>query len=257
MQPYEYVERGHGEPIVFLHGLFGNTEEWMEVGRHLDDDARTIAPHLPFNGRHPGLDSIEGLVEYLRGFLDAISLERAVIGGNSLGGQVGLALALAHPDRVAGLVLAASAGLTEQSIAGGAHPRTTPEFIREKARDVFYDPRHITDDLVARVRAMLLDRPTALFLVRVAKSSRDTALWDLLPTLRAPTLLVWGADDRITPPSVAEDFHSRIPGSRLTFIGRCGHAPQREHPAQFASAVRAFLRPSSRAGDVTAALAPD
>jgi len=242
MEVFEYVEQGRGEPIVFLHGLFGGPENWAESIKHLNGEFRVLAPKFPLDGKRPGFDSIEKLTEYVKSFLDHKNLDRVSLCGNSLGGQVAIDFCLKYPQRAHKLVLTGSAGLFEQSLTGGELPKNTKEFIREKALEIFYDGRHVTDELVDRVHTMLLDRPTVRFLLKIAKSTRDYNVRNELMRIKVPTLIVWGADDKITPPSVAIEFQSLITDSKLIFIEQCGHSPPIERPQQFAELLRNFLK---------------
>ncbi len=261
-EAFRYLERGDGpRTVVFLHGLFGRPENWAAVmdalfdsdasgGRH-SDRWRCLAPQLPIDHRASvssrPFRSIHQLTEFVRAFLDAVGVERAVLCGNSLGGQVAIDFTLQHSERVEKLVLTGSAGLLERSLSGGERPKATRAFIREKAREVFYDPDPIvTDELVEELHRMLSDRAYARFLLRVAKASRDYNVKAHLPKLSVPVLLVWGRDDRITPPDVAHEFYERLRDAQLVFLERCGHAPPLERPRAFAEALRAFLSSGGR-----------
>jgi len=121
-------------------------------------------------------------------------------------------------------------------------PRGCRRFIREQARGIFHDPVHVSDELVDDVYQMLSDRHFRRFLLRVAMATRDQNMLVDLSQVQVPTLIIWGRDDSITPPSVAEQFRSNIKGAELVFIDACGHAPQIEQPKQFAQILHAFLR---------------
>jgi len=200
-EAFRYIERGDGpRTVVFLHGLFGRPENWVDVMDVLCRDAsfrerwRCLAPQLPLD-RCPDVSpqqfrSIHRLTEFVRAFLDAVGVERAVLCGNSLGGQVAIDFTLQHAERVEKLVLTGSAGLLERSLSGGERPKPTRAFIREKAREVFYDPDPIvTDELVEELHQLLSDRAYARFLLKVAKASRDYNVQAHLPKLSVPVLL--------------------------------------------------------------------
>jgi len=246
LQGFDFVEypgpRADGIPVVALHGLFGDPENWTPVARSLCRTTRVLALRFPLDGSDRSLDSIQRLSAYVRRFLDVAGLRQVVLCGNSLGGHVAIDCSITLQHRVARLVLTGSAGLLEHSLAGGSFPKNTREFIRAQATQIFFDARHVTDEIVERAHAMLSSRPTVRYLIRVAKATRDDNVRARLSRLTTPTLIVWGADDRITPPHVAEEFHRLIPGSRLTIIPQCGHAPPIERPQQFAAAVDTFLR---------------
>ncbi|MCH5372387.1 MAG: alpha/beta hydrolase, partial [Planctomycetes bacterium] len=149
------------------------------------------------------------------------------------------------PERVVKLVLTGSAGLFERSLAGGKSPRVCRQFIREQASQIFFDPVHVTDELVEDIHEMLDDRGYRRFILKVAKASRDRSVSEELPNVRVPTLLIWGRNDSITPPSVAEEFSENIPQAELAFIDQCGHSPPIEQPGEFARLLHSFLSDTS------------
>lgn len=240
------LEKGRGEPVVLLHGLFGDPGNWAPVIEALVDGFRLYAPQLPIDYRpgHPPrrFTSIHQLTDYVSAFFDHFGIERAAIGGNSLGGQVAIDFCLRYPDRADRLIITGSAGLFERSLSGGRVPRVTREFVYEKACEIFYDPRHVTVELVDQVQEMLSDRDYLRFLIRVAKATRDYNVKDELAKLKLPTLIVWGRNDRITPPAVAHEFAEHLENARLVFLERCGHSPPIERPEAFSRILRAFLR---------------
>ncbi len=244
---------GMGPPIVLLHGLFGSPSNWQPIMSSLADRYRFLALQLPIepgpDRRHETFESLSQLTDHVVAFFDELGLDRAVLCGNSLGGQVSLDFCLRHRERVERLVLSGSAGLFERNLSGRI-PRVRRDFVREQACKIFYDSVHVSDDLVEDVYTMLSDRDYRRFLLRVAKATRDRYMLEELPQIQVPTLIVWGSDDSITPPFVAEQFRSHIRNAELTFIDRCGHAPPIEQPELFARRLDAFLEDmtSDRAG---------
>ena len=238
---FRWFERGDGEAVVLLHGLMGHMDHWDAALDALAPWARLLAPALPLFD--PALEepSLAALAEHVRALMDALEIGRAVVGGNSLGGHVALELALAHPERVSGLVLTGSSGLFERGFTRGVPHRPTAAYIREKMEEIFYDPALVTDAWVESVRRTVTTRFSALRVLKVARAARARNIEALLPTLQAPTLLVWGRDDRITPAAVAERFHALIPRSQLVYLPRCGHAPMLEQPDAFNRALRQWL----------------
>lgn len=235
---------GMGPPIVLLHGLFGSPANWQPIMCSLADRYRFLALQLPIepgpDRRHETFESLSQLTDHVVDFFDELGLERAVLCGNSLGGQVSLDFCLRHRERVERLVLCGSAGLFEHNLSGRI-PRVCRDFIREQACKIFYDPVHVSDDLVEDVYTMLSERDYRRFLLRVAKATRDRYMLDELPQVQVPTLIVWGSEDSITPPFVAEQFRSHIQNAELTYIDRCGHAPPIEQPEMFSRLLHAFL----------------
>ena len=238
---FRWLERGDGEPVLLLHGLMGHMDHWDATADALAPYARLIAPELPlFDPAFEDL-SLPGLVAYVRDFLDALGIGRVVIGGNSLGGHVALEFALAQRERVSGLVLTGSSGLFERTFTRGVPHRPTTGYVREKMEEVFFDPALVTDGWVDAVQRTVTTRFSALRVLKLARAARTPSIEPWLATIQAPTLLVWGNGDRITPPTVAERFHELIPRSELVYLPRCGHAVMLEQPDAFNSVLRHWL----------------
>ncbi len=240
---FRWLERGEGEPVLFLHGLMGRMDHWDVTLERLGGNAcRPMALSLPIFEPWLPEASIEALAAHVLGFLDALELPRVVLGGNSLGGHVALRVALAAPARVSGLVHTGSSGLFERGFSRGVTHR--PTFVREKMEEVFNDPGLVTPEWVESVRRMVSTPASARRVLRFARAARRDNVEEQLGDVRTPTLLVWGREDRITPPEVAERFRRLIPEAELLYISACGHAPMLEWPDRFAAAVAWWLRAS-------------
>ena len=239
-----------GPPVVLLHGLFGSPSNWLSLMHDLAGERRFLALQLPIDHdktrRHTAFRSLDQLTNYLIQFTNAMQLDQVALCGNSLGGQVALHYYLLHPERVERLILSGSAGLFERSLSGGRPPRVCREFIREQACEIFHDPVHVTPELVDDIYEMLSDRHYRRFLLRVAKATRDHYMLEDLAKVHVPTLIVWGRDDSITPPFVAEQFSENIQTSELVFLDDCGHAPPIEQPEQFSRLLHRFLTDGTR-----------
>ena len=120
--------------------------------------------------------------------------------------------------------------------------RSARAALGEKMREVFYDGKFITDDLLDEVGETIHDRRRVLRLLQVAKSAKRDNLRGILPRITCPVLLAWGEADQITPPAVAEEFHRHLPDAELCFIPRCGHAAMMERPDEFCRITGDFLR---------------
>lgn len=238
---FRWLEQGAGEPVVLLHGLMGQMHHWEPVLEGVEDGYRPIALTLPIF--HPDLPeaSLDALARYVLRFLDALDIPRAVIGGNSLGGHVALRLALDHGERVSGLVLTGSSGLFERGFTNGVPHRPDRRWVQRKMEEVFFDPALVTDGWVEDVHRLVTTPASALRVLRFARSARRDNLEDRLGEIRVPTLLVWGLEDRITPPEVGERFRALIPDAQLWHLSRCGHAPMLERPSLFAEVVDDWL----------------
>jgi 2-hydroxy-6-oxonona-2,4-dienedioate hydrolase len=238
---YRWLERGEGEAVVLLHGLMGQMHHWDDVLDDLGGVCRAIAPTLPIFDADVAAPSIDALARWVVDFLDAVEAPRAVIGGNSLGGHVALAAALAFPERIRGVILTGSSGLFERSFTRGVPHRPTADYVREKMEEVFFDRTFVTPEWVESVRRTVTERASVLRVLGFARAAKRDNLEARLGDVAAPTLIVWGAEDRITPLDVGRRFHALVPHSRLVILPGCGHAPMLEHPHAFAGIVRRWL----------------
>lgn len=242
---YRYVEQGPATgrpPVVLLHGMLGDLSNWTQTARALGGQGyRVLVPLLPVYDLPMKETSVPGLVAYLRGFVETMGLERIVLAGNSLGGQVAILYTLTYPDGVSALVLSGSSGIYEVEMGTSTPRRQDRNYIRERAALTFYDPAHATEALVEEMHELVNDRARVTRLIKMARSTKAESVADRLPDIRVPTLLIWGRNDLITPPDVAEAFQRSIPQAALHFIDRCGHAPMIEHPEVFNRLLLDFL----------------
>jgi pimeloyl-ACP methyl ester carboxylesterase len=238
--PLRVATHGGGAPVVFLHGLFGLNEHWLGTLSHFDHQVRCELVEIPLLDLPGDACSICGATALIIRFLDGMIGMPSLIVGNSFGGHVALRVALERPDLVSGLVLAGASGISENN---GIHDFTTHPtraWIRARVAELFHDPGLVRDDEVERVHEAVNQRPYARALLRLSRSVRQDHLGTRLGGIRAPSLLVWGRQDRITPPEVARQFAAGLPGSRIAWIDECGHAPMMEQPHRFAQEVLAF-----------------
>lgn len=243
---YRYLDAGPATdlpPVVLLHGLLGGVSNWMPtVDMLAAHHYRVLAPVIPVDSLPLSQTNMQGVVEYTRGFTERMGLNTMVLAGNSMGGQVALLYALNYPEAVEALILSGSSGIYEIVTGTTTFRRQDPDFIRERAALTFYDPVHVTDELVEKSLELANDRNRALRIIKLARSSQRESLNDRLGQIEVPTQLIWGRDDRITPPDVAVAFQRYLPNANLHFIDRCGHAPMMERPTAFNQLMLAFLR---------------
>jgi pimeloyl-ACP methyl ester carboxylesterase len=238
---FRWIESGDGEPVLLLHGLLGDLYHWEASVEALSRDCRPMALALPIFDPRLAAPTIDELGGHVIRFLDALDIGRAVIGGNSLGGHVAVHIALTYPERVAGLILTGSSGLFERGISGRAPHHPSPEYVRAKMEEVFCDRSLVTAAWVEAVCGLVTQRFTARRVLRFAQAAKRHNIERRLGEIRAPALIVWGKDDRITPLAVGERFHALIPGSQLWTLTSCGHAPMLEQPHAFNAIVREWL----------------
>jgi 2-hydroxy-6-oxonona-2,4-dienedioate hydrolase len=231
---YRYVQSAEeGTPMVLLHGLFGALSNFDDVFSHFSGKMRVIIPMLPLFDMPLAKTGAKSLAKFVAAFLDHMGLDKVHLVGNSLGGHVGLIYARKHPERVASLTLIASSGLYENAFGNSFPRREDKEFIRKKVGETFFDPDTATDELVDECFAIVNDRARLLRILAIAKSAIRHNMAEDLAEMKQPTCLIWGRNDTITPPEVAEEFERLLPDADLFWIDECGHAPMMERPEQF------------------------
>ncbi len=231
--------------VVLLHGLFGRPSDFDGTVHRLPTRFPARVPRLPLGT--PGAETVGDLVDRLEEELSGEERDLVLV-GNSLGGHLAISYAMRHPERVRGLALSGSSGLFERGFETGVPHRPTREWIRGRVLEVFHSPAFASEGLVDDVMEAISSRRRALSLVRLAKDTKQDHLASSLPSIAAPTLLLWGTEDRITPPDVACRFRDLIPRSSLFFIPEAGHAPMIERPSAFAFHLSSFLNDLSPAG---------
>ena len=126
-------------------------------------------------------------------------------------------------------------------IGDGYPKRGNYEYIKAKTEEVFYDPEIATKEIVDEVFASVNNREKLIRTLSLAKSAIRHNMADDLPNMKTKTLIIWGKQDNVTPPNVAEDFNSLLPNSDLLWIDKCGHAPMMEHPNNFNKLMEKWL----------------
>ncbi|HYK77355.1 MAG TPA: alpha/beta hydrolase [Daejeonella sp.] len=238
---FKYVEEGEGEVLLLLHGLMGALSNWEDVVNAFKGKYRVIIPMLPLYDLPILTTGVKSLAKFVHKFVKHKKLQNIIVLGNSLGGHVGLIYTLAHPEEVKALVLTGSSGLYENAFGGSFPRRESYDFIKEKVEYTFYDPAIATKELVDEVFETVNDRVRVIRILAMAKSAIRHNMSKDLHKITIPVCLIWGKDDKITPPEVALEFNKELANSELNWIDKCGHAPMMERPAEFNECLRKFL----------------
>lgn len=263
-RPVNVVELGEGPAVLFVHGLSGSWQNWLENLPDLARDHRVIALDLPGFGasampREP--ISMAGYARLLVELLDALGVERVAVVGNSMGGLVSLELALLAPGRVERLVLVSPAGISAEGRIGDrllAAMRRAERLIT--GYNVFWAERADRVSRRAGMRRQLLRAsathadllPPALASEQLKVSGAPgfldavaaivaTSIRDRLAQVSCPTLLVWGTRDQLVPVRDAASFEKRLPEARVILYDDTGHVAMLERPERFNADLRAFL----------------
>jgi len=239
---YEYVEEGNGEVLMLLHGLFGALSNFSDLIEKFKQTHKVVVPLLPLFDLDILHTSVTGLSKHVQGFIEEMGYDHIHMLGNSLGGHVSLVYVLKHPEKVKSLILTGSSGLFENAMGDSYPKRGDYEYIKNKTALTFYDPAMATKELVDEVFEITKSRLKVIKIIALAKSAIRNNLGDELNQIKQPTLLIWGKNDTVTPPFVAEEFKKLIPNSELHFIDKCGHAPMMEVPHEFNTILENFLK---------------
>ncbi|ANI90356.1 alpha/beta hydrolase [Arachidicoccus ginsenosidimutans] len=241
LDKFHYIDEGEGETLVLFHGLFGALSNFADLIEYFRKTHRVVVPILPLLDLDLLNTTVGGLQKYVNKFFEKLDLKNIHLLGNSLGGHVALVQILKHPERIKTLILTGSSGLFESAMGDTYPKRGDRAYIRKKTEDTFYDPRIATEELVDEVFEITNNRLKVIKIIALAKSAIRHNLGEELKEIKQPTLLIWGKNDIVTPPFVAEEFHKLIPNSELYFIDKCGHAPMMEVPGEFNVILGEFL----------------
>jgi pimeloyl-ACP methyl ester carboxylesterase len=263
--PMNYVDVGPGdaEPVVLVHGLGGQWQNWLENIPRLALDRRVVAMDLPGHGVTPKPDDEDGIsipryARCVNALCDALGLGRVHLVGNSMGGYIAAEVTIQFPERVARLVLVSAAGissaetlqapiLTFGRVATAIATNSAARHRRLASRPI---TRHISLALVARhPRLLKADLAYEGFFKGAGKggfsdalrASLDYDFRERLPEVKAPTLIVWGEKDSIIPVRDADEFERLIEDSRKVVMRDTGHIPMAERPRVFNDLLMEFL----------------
>jgi pimeloyl-ACP methyl ester carboxylesterase len=254
-----YQEKGTGDPLVLLHGYTASTFVWKEVFEPLAARYHIIAMDMKgfgFSGKPDGDYTRKAQSELVIKLLDHLKIDRAILCGNSMGGEVSLNAAHYHPQRVRALILVDSQGVTVDSgasVAPGvaswpvlgplltAAALTSDSLVRDGLKLNYYDDSKVTDEAVAAYYRPLKTRggQRAAFLARQQVSQQS--IEPEVGKTQQPTLILWGAEDEVIPVEAGRKMNSLIKGSRLVVFDHCGHVPQSEMTDRFLSEVTGFI----------------
>ena len=238
---FSYMDEGEGDILLLLHGLFGTLSNWGGVIKKFSSTNRIIIPMLPIYDMPLRQSGLEGLTAYVEGFVEMMNITNMSVMGNSLGGHIGLMYTLNNEDKVKNLILTGSSGLFENSMGGSYPKRGDYNYIKERVGYTFYDPTTLGDEYVQELFEILKSIPKTLRIVAIAKSAQRNNMSNDIVNIKAPTLLIWGLNDTITPPAVAHEFNKLIPNSTLKFIDKCCHAPMMERPDEYNVILENYL----------------
>ncbi len=240
---FNYISAGEGTTLVVLHGLMGGLSNFKALFDYFPVHGyKVVIPELPIYELPLIKTNVGNLAKFLKEFIDHLEEEEVILVGNSLGGHIGLVFTKMYPELVTALVLTGSSGLYESGMGESYPKRGDYEYIKKKAEDVFYDPKTATKEMVDEVYDTVNDRNKLVRTLAIAKSAIRHNMAKDLENLTLPSCIIWGRNDIVTPPDVAEDFHRLLPNSSLYWIEECGHAAMMEHPEKFNELLHNWLK---------------
>jgi pimeloyl-ACP methyl ester carboxylesterase len=240
---------GEGPPLVYLHSALAEGALWLPYMQNWTKHFHVYVPLHPGFGTSGGfdrIDTIDDMAFHYAELFDALGLEEFILVGHSLGGWIATEYAIRWPERVKKLILSGAPGLYVEG-----HP--LPDLFRlTQQRDalrrlLFHDPTGPMASLVIQEKpdekAMLLAYQAMTVLARLVwRRPYDPKLADRLYRVTCPTLLVWGASDRLVPPAYGEAYHRAIAQSQYVTIPNCGHLPMFECESEYMNHVVQFAQ---------------
>lgn len=259
-----YVVKGEGDPLLLIHGYGAGSWVWEKQIDILSKNYRVYALDIIGYGYsdRPRIEyTPETYIHFLRDFMDGLGIERATLIGNSMGGGIAWAMAALFPKRVKRLILIdcvppdVLAQVRNESFRTLAVVKDIPflpylviasrnmNSIRRILQECLFDRRLITPALLSRQFELIRFKGSSWVLYSTLKHAKATSkMGDYLSLIDHPTLLIWGEQDLVFPPSVGESLHQAIKGSKMHLIKKSGHIPMWETPEEVNRAILDFLK---------------
>jgi len=251
-----YTDTGIGRPVVLIHGYPFNRSLWNEQVTALSSSYRVIAPDLRGFGESdaaPGTATMDLMAQDVGLLMDHLEISRAAIGGLSMGGYVALAFYKQFPSRVRAFVLADTRAQADTEEGKQTRAQQAEKALNEGMAGIadamlpkLLTPETVSKrpEVVKRVRDMMLKtKPEGAAAALHGMAERENQR-ELLTKITAPTLIMVGAEDAITPVADSEKMYAAIPDSRLVVIENAGHVSNLERTEQFNDALLSFLKES-------------
>ena len=265
-QRIAYLDVGAGQPVILIHGFGGSMWQWEQQQHILSQHFRVLTLDLPGAGLSdkPEIDyRPDQMLDFFVGFMDAVKIQQATLVGNSMGAGLAIGMALAHPTRVAKLVLIdglpqhVMEKLTSPSVRRALEtsaPSWLVSFgnmlfgglmIESVLREIVHDPALLTPAVIERSNR---NRQRPGLIKPIMTVRENLPLWESgfatrVGEITHPTLVIWGEEDRVFPIAVGEELHQTIKGSRFIRIPKAGHIPQWERPDLVNQELITFIQP--------------
>jgi pimeloyl-ACP methyl ester carboxylesterase len=246
-QPFAFLKHGSGSPVVIIHGIGGHKEDWQATMASLSASRTVYAVDMigfGASGKTSQDITIRTQVEAVRALLDAEGISKASVVGNSVGGWVAATFASVYAARTDKLVLVDAAGF-KAMFEGPSPVNFYPDSVEEMRKLLSYVlvapatqthefAEHALDELNASGDKMAAEAVFKGLFV-------SPRLEEVMPNIKAETLVIWGTQDKLFPPGLADMVSGNIPGSKKQLIENAGHFPQLDNPSEFNKAITNFL----------------
>ncbi|MFQ5931303.1 MAG: alpha/beta fold hydrolase [Nitrospiraceae bacterium] len=261
-----YLDEGAGPPVILVHGLGGSMWQWEYQQDTLSRSHRVITLDLLGSGLSDKPEAAytpDELVEFFGRLMDALNIRRAALAGNSMGAALVMGMALRHPERVDRLILIGGmpSGVLEKltsPLVKRAVEARAPAWIvtlgnwflgrgmtESVLKEIVHDPQLLTPAVLDRANR---NRQRPGLIPPLLALIRNLPLWEegfalQINEIRTPTLIIWGAEDRVFPPNVGRELHTLVAPSTFELIPETGHLPQWERPEAVNPILLKFLEP--------------
>jgi len=243
-----YERRGHGEPLVLIHGYPLDGTTWNEVASLLESDFDLIIPDLRGMGQSDAVDktyTVADLASDIAGLLNHLKVQKAFIAGHSMGGYVALAFARAYPNRVRGLGMISSQVLADPPERKEGRYKTAKD-VQEKGISVVVDSMTSKLSADARIQAFVREvmqqqKPAGVIGSLKAMAERPDSS-DLFKSFKHPVVILHGDADALIPVERGREMKAALPSAHYTELKGAGHMPMIEDPQAVAKAMRFFLK---------------
>jgi 2-hydroxy-6-oxonona-2,4-dienedioate hydrolase len=257
-QKIHFLEAGAGPNVILLHGLGGDSSNWAPTTPALASKYHVWVPdQIGFGASDKPLIPyrVGTLVDFLEGFCKKAGIDKATVVGNSLGGWTAMAFTIAHPERVEKLVLVDSAGYSFEKNGG---PKPTRQMLSGLNPSTIEGTKAVMGIIFANKSFATQANAEAFFAQHMKKNDGYTidqfidsilrgedVLDGKLGAIKAPTLVLWGRADLLTPLAAGQMFAKDIPGAQIAILDNCGHVPQIECSGPFNATLMRFLQTGS------------
>ncbi|MEZ4849236.1 MAG: alpha/beta hydrolase [Bacteroidia bacterium] len=247
-------------PLVLIHGTGSSLHIFDAWTDNLKQNYRVVRMDLPgygLTGPFPDRDySMDHYVDFFKQFLDALHIEKCIIGGNSLGGRIAWGFTVAHPETVEKLILIDAAGYPSQAkstplafraaripVLNQMFTFITPPFLaRKSVENVYHDKRRVTETLANRYFELTLREGNRQSFVDRMNTTYNPEAYIQIKQIQSPTLILWGEQDLLIPIENAYRFQEDLPNDTLVILPEVGHVPMEESPEVSLEAVVDFLK---------------